>query len=105
MSKAYKKFSFRIFTILFITIIQSANSQVLILSRKLNDPAVKQVNKVLFNKMKLPERIFRHEVRKNCEPVKNDFSYDLVICIKKNGELIFPVYKKAILKNSYKSFL
>ena len=65
----------------------------------------KQVTKILLDEMNLPEKILNQRAQQKCKITRSDQKkFDLVVCIKKNGKLEFPVYKKTILKNSYKAF-
>ena len=83
----------------------STFSQVLILTKSKNSPLVLKIKEIIYEKMKLPESIFKEREQIGCGLKNSDkIDYDLVICAKKNGKLEFPVYKKTILKNSYKSF-
>ena len=80
-------------------------AQVLIIKTPHSISTIKQVRKILFKDFELPERLFKERVQDHCEVKKKDRSdYDLIICVKKNGKLEFPVYNQAILKNSYQTF-
>ena len=88
-----------------ITFHNSAFSQVLIVSTKETTDISQKVYKILTEVIQLPAEIIKQRNSDRCQANREDeLSYDLIICAKKNGELTFPVYKKTILKNSYKSF-
>ena len=99
------KLLFRTPIILISLYSHGAISQLMIIETTENKKLANQVKEILENKLIIPSEIINIKQRKNCELTEDEASqYDLVICPKKNGELEFPVYKKAILKNSYRSF-
>tara|TARA_B100000886_G_scaffold338934_1_gene302978 strand:- start:347 stop:661 length:315 start_codon:yes stop_codon:yes gene_type:complete len=99
-----KKSSYK-YIILITTIISEISySQVLIKYHPESKGTLKLVEKILIETMELPKKLFKIDEDKNCKITAVEKAYDLAICVKKNGKIIFPVYKKAILQNSYKEF-
>ena len=96
-----------IFSIYLLTILFSQNSkaQILLTNTQSRRQTLTQIKRILSKKLMVPSKIIKEGYRKNCRITPGDEKYDLVICIKKNGELSFPIYNRAILKNSYQSFL
>ncbi len=105
MNCNFKTFHILFSLVFYFVLPQVSEAQVLIISKRKNDETLQTVLKILHMDMDLPRSIFKHRYQDNCRIRKQDKqNFDLVICTKKNGKLEFPVYKKAILKNSYKSF-
>lgn len=84
---------------------QKSEAQILITNTQNHLRTLNQVKKILLETLLVPSSLVEEGHRKNCQVVTGDEKYDLVVCIKKNGELKFPIYKQAILKNSYQTFL
>ena len=107
MKRIQKKYFFKIhFSLIFyFLILDVANAQILILKNKQNESIAQDVKKLIIKKFLIPQKIVQEKDSADCKVSDEDRQrYDMIICPKKNGELIFPVYKKTILKNSYKSF-
>ena len=96
-----------IFSLYFLLVFfsQKSEAQILITNTQNNLRTLNQVKKILLETLLVPSSLVEKGHRKNCRVEPGDEKYDLVVCIKKNGELKFPIYKQAILKNSYQTFL
>ena len=53
-------------------------------------------------KLGVPKSLIHFSYEKSCQVNQR---YDMVICLKKNGELMFPVYKRYLISKKYKPFL
>ena len=102
-----REVSLPIFIVYFSSIIFShrTEGQVLLANTQANQKTLNHIKRILSEKLLIPHSIIEESPRRNCKVISGDEKYDLVVCIKKNGELTFPIYKQAILKNSYQTFL
>ena len=78
------------------------HAQVAIVNTQEDEEVFNQVKKIITEKFYIPKNLIEEFNQDKCEASQK---FDLVICVKKNGKLTFPVYKKSILKNSYRVFL
>jgi hypothetical protein len=102
-----KNYSYKLllFSLMIILTPVITKSQILLIRTPGTTMTHKKVTKILLDEMKLPEKILIQRAQQKCQITRSDQrKFDLVVCIKKNGKLEFPVYKKTILKNSYKAF-
>ena len=105
MNYSFKTLNILFSLVLYFVIPRVSEAQVLVISKNKNNKTHKMVLKILHEDMDLPKSIFKHRYQDDCRIRNEDKQkFDLVICTKKNGKLEFPVYNKAILENSYKSF-
>ena len=104
----YQNFFYRILVFtLGLCIGQIASAQILFIQNQQHLEKSNIIKKNLLDKMLLPKELIHQRKQQDCKTREEDqIQFDLVICLeKKNGELIFPVSKNSILKESYKSFL
>lgn len=95
----------QVLAMVLLSLSYNCSSQVLLISTPDTEDSLGSVKKIIFEQLHMPEKIFSERFQKDCKVnVADQQSYDLVMCIKKNGKLEFPVYKKNILKNSYQKF-
>jgi len=104
--KHQKSYYYKLYLLAFLSIYSDQMvGQVLIIPTPESDKYVSIIKKAMIDDLLLPKSIINYRSQKSCIVSNEDRrKFDLVMCIKKNGKLEFPVYKKTILKNSYQTF-